>query len=198
MSCNVRVLNACVNTDCLDIESNNMYLAKKCSYNYLSDDYTTLNHGDHYIKVYKTDKKHYPILNAYTKFPQDSYHTIVASGIKDDINLFVVPDAHYPINSTKAYIRFVNLSPDAEALDFRFTDDGFIMVNDVRYKETTQYYPATPDTYTVRVYLAGTNIEVLEVPHFTLRRGRVYTIYILGSVHDLYSMRYKFSTDGRY
>ncbi|MFZ5942851.1 MAG: DUF4397 domain-containing protein [Bacillota bacterium] len=197
MSCNIRVLNACVNTECLDIHSNNQILADQCSYKYISD-YIILDSGDHIFKVNKSSNKHYPILKAYTKLVDDSCHTIVASGIGDDINLFVVPDAHVSFHTDKAYIRFVNLSPDADALDFRFTNNNFIMVNDVEYKEVTQYYPASPGTYTVRGYLAGTKIEVLEVPNFTIRRGRGYTIYIVGSVKNLYTMGYIFCPDGRY
>ncbi|NLT94438.1 MAG: DUF4397 domain-containing protein [Clostridia bacterium] len=193
MGCNVRVINAC-HDFCLDFYTNDLPLKESCSYKYLSD-YTSMNPGDHIINVYKSGNKHYPILKAYTKLVDPSCHTIVATGPKSDLSIFLVPDAHIPIATDKAYIRFVNLAYSTN-LDFTFTDGGFIMANNIEYKEVTQYYPATPGTYTVHAYISGTKHLVKEVPNVTLRRGRAYTIYIMGSMQYRNTMDHIFCVDG--
>ncbi|KJS21065.1 MAG: hypothetical protein VR72_12160 [Clostridiaceae bacterium BRH_c20a] len=194
MGCNVRFLNACPGPRCLDIYTNNQLLKDNCSYKYLSD-YTNVDSGDHSIKVYKSGNKHYPILNAYTKLMDTSCHTIIASGQNSDMSLFLVPDAHVPVTTAKAFLRFVNLA-DSPDLDFTFTDGAFIMVNDIEYKEATQYYPVTPGTYTVKVYISGTKQLLTEVPNFTLRRGRSYTLYVLGLMSDWNLMGHIVCSDG--
>lgn len=194
MSCNVRIINACPGPHCLDFYTNELPLKEKCSYKYLSD-YTNINPGDHIINVYKTGNKHYPILKAYTKLVDPSCHTIIGSGPESDLSIFLVPDAHIPIHTDKAYMRFANLAYSS-SLDFTFSDGGFIMVNNIDYKEVTQYYPATPDTYTVNVYISGTKHLLKQIPNVTLRRGRAYTIYILGSMKHRDMMGHIFCADG--
>jgi hypothetical protein len=194
MSCNIRVINACPGPNCLDFYTNNLPIKENCSYKYLSD-YKNIEPGEHIFHVYKSGNKHYPILKAYSKLVDSSCHTIVASGHDSDLSIFLVPDAHIPMNTNKAYMRFANLAYST-SLDFTFSDGGFIMVNDIDYKEVTQYYPATPDTYTVRAYISGTNHLLLEVPNVTLRRGRAYTIYITGSMMHRDMVGHIFCSDG--
>lgn len=194
MSCNVRILNACPGPRCLDIYSNDLLLKENCSYKYLSD-YIHVDSGDHIFKVYKSGNKYYPILKGYTNLVDTSCHTIIASGQESDMSLFLVPDAHVPVATNKAFLRFANLA-DSPDLDFTFSDGGFIMVNDINYKEVTQYYPVTPGTYTVNVYISGTKQLLMQVPNFTLRRGRSYTIYILGLMSDWNLMHHIICADG--
>ncbi|MGI6226220.1 MAG: DUF4397 domain-containing protein [Peptococcales bacterium] len=196
MNCNIRVLNACPGPKCIDLYTNNMLLKDNCSYKYLSD-YINVYSGDHVFNVYKSGNKHYPILKGYTKLVGKSCHTLVVTGQPSDMSLFVVPDAHVPVATGKAFLRFVNLV-DAPDLDFTFTDGGIIMVNDIEYKEWTQYYPVTPGTYTVKVYVSGTKQLLMEVPNFTMQRGRSYTIYILGLMSDWNLMGHILCPDGVY
>lgn len=194
MGCNVRVINACPGPRCLDYYTGELPLKKNCSYKYFSD-YKSVEPGDHIFKVYKTGNKYYPILKAYTNLVDSSCHTLVTSGHESDMSIFLIPDAHIPLHTDKAFMRFVNLT-DAPDLDFTFSDGGFVMVNDIEYKEVTQYYPVTPGTYTVKVYISGTKQLLMEVPNFTLRRGRSYTIYIVGLMSDWNLMDYILCTDG--
>ena len=168
MSCNIRVINACPGPNCLDFYTNNLPIKENCSYKYLSD-YKNIEPGEHIFHVYKSGNKHYPILKAYSKLVDSSCHTIVASGHDSDLSIFLVPDAHIPMNTNKAYMRFANLAYST-SLDFTFSDGGFIMVNDIDYKEVTHISCNTRYLHCKSLYFE-TNHLLLEVPNVTLRRG---------------------------
>jgi len=195
MSSKLRILHACPQGEIFDFLNNDCLLCQKVAYKDCTEYYEVIS-GDQNFKICKPQKHYYPLVNGYTYLPDNSYHTLIASGKTGDLSLFVVPDAHVPIISNKAFIRFVNLAPDSPTLKFTFTDDAFVMVDDIEYKEVTQYYPVTPSTYTMKVRLAATDQVILTIYNVTLRSERFYTIYILGMVKEYPAPTYLICADG--
>jgi hypothetical protein len=79
-----------------------------------------------------------------------------------------------------ASIRFVNLSPDAPAVDL-VVKNGATVVSNKGYKKHSSFVPvAGGTTYTFEVHQAGTGTVLATLPTTTLTQGFVYTIWLQG------------------
>jgi hypothetical protein len=80
----------------------------------------------------------------------------------------------------KASIRFVNVSPDAPAVDL-VVKGGAVVVSNKSYKGHSSFVPITGETtYTFEVHQAGTATVLATLPTTTLKAGFVYTIWLQG------------------
>ena len=80
----------------------------------------------------------------------------------------------------KASIRFVNLSPDAQAVDL-VIKNGATVVSNKTYKGHSSFVPITGGTtYTLEVHRAGTATVLATLPTTTLRTGFIYTVWLQG------------------
>ena len=161
---------------CLDGWCSNRPLWKHCSSNSCSQ-YYDIDYGSHSIIICHSDN-HCPSYNSYAYLPENSFNTLVASG-SDRINLFVTPDGlKVPCGTNKAYIRFINLAYDEPCLDFRFSDGVLAIARNIKYQETTNYYPITASTYTMQVFRCGGSKPLLYTKSVTLKPDQSYTFYI--------------------
>ncbi|ERJ12975.1 DUF4397 domain-containing protein [Haloplasma contractile] len=88
------------------------------------------------------------------------------------------------VQTNRAYVRFVHLSPNAPSVDITLPN-GPALFSDVTFEETTEYIEVRPATYTLQVRPArNTNQVVLSVPNVTLEPGKVYTVYAVGLLNE--------------
>jgi uncharacterized protein DUF4397 len=76
-------------------------------------------------------------------------------------------------------VRVLHASPNAPAVDIKLADDS-IVLQDVSYKEVTNYFCVSAGTYNFKVTLTGSNDVVLTVPNVKLDPNYTYTIYAVG------------------
>jgi Domain of unknown function (DUF4397) len=82
--------------------------------------------------------------------------------------------------SGKANIRFVNMSPDAPAVDLA-VQGGAVLVTNRAFKGFSSFAPVTGNTtYTLEVRQAGTNTVLATLAGVQLYSGFVYTIWLRG------------------
>ena len=181
MPSRIRLLHGCPAHAQLNGFCGDTPIGQNIAYNGCSD-YRDIDYGSHHLAVYLPQAVQQPLATAYTFIPENSYHTAVFGGMRDNPSMFVVPDGYtQSFGSDRAFLRFVNLALDAPCLDFRFTDGAFGIANNIRYQDVTQYYPVTPSTYRMQAMVCDSNFVVLDVPAITLAAGRSYTLYITGS-----------------
>jgi hypothetical protein len=156
--------------------------------------YHQIDHGKIVIRLCPP-KKHYSILDAYTYVAENSFHTAVVTGLNGNLSLFVVPDAYIPLTQNKAFIRFVNLAPDKN-LDFIVYDGSAVTINNVSYREATDYYMLKSDTYNIAARISGTNNIFLTIKDAFLAENRFYTIYVFGHVRNSNLPGYLIFPDG--
>lgn len=197
MSSKIRLFHACPQTQYLDCYCGSQPICQSTNYCGCTE-YCEIDYGSHNVIVCQPQNQYRPLVDAYAYLPDAGYHTAIATGCADDMNLFIVPDAYTPMGSNKACVRFVNLAYDAPCLDLRFMDGAFVIANNIQYKEVTQYYPVTPSTYRMQACLCNTNHVVLTASSVTLQAGCFYTIYITGSVYQQPQCCHTLCTDGRY
>ncbi|HMG90147.1 MAG TPA: DUF4397 domain-containing protein [Chryseolinea sp.] len=79
-----------------------------------------------------------------------------------------------------ARIRFINLSPDSEALQLRIKDVALALTVGQSFTDASQFMDLEAKTYDFEITSAGT--KVLELPGSVLQDGWFYTIYVIGYV----------------
>ena len=92
--------------------------------------------------------------------------------------LLLIDDLTTPA-SGKSHIRFINLSPDAPAIDITLTD-GTIMFGDVVFKEVIGFTSFDAGSYSLQIRTAGTSDVVLELGNHTFATGKIYTVFTRG------------------
>jgi len=96
------------------------------------------------------------------------------------LELVMLTDSISQPTSNNANIRFVNLSPDAPAVDLGVKGSAAIITNKA-YKGYSSFLPILGNTnYTFEVRQAGTNTVLATLPAQNISSGSVYTIYFYG------------------
>jgi hypothetical protein len=94
-----------------------------------------------------------------------------------NMDVLLVKDEISEISTEKAFIRFINLSPDAPALDLSVTDGETLISNNV-YKSASAFQSIDPKTYSFDLKANGVVKTVLAEQ--TLVAGQYYTIISRG------------------
>jgi hypothetical protein len=110
---------------------------------------------------------------SYSVFAVDAVANISPLVLNDDLTAPAAGNAH---------VRFVHLSPDAQAVDITLTD-GTVVFGNRSFKEFTPFTPLGAGTYNLEVRLAGTTTTVLPLPGIVLEDGKIYTVFARGFVN---------------
>jgi len=82
-----------------------------------------------------------------------------------------------------AHIRLLNASPDTPAVDISVNDA--LITRGLAYKSFTEYMPAAPGAYTIRVMPEGLNSVLATLETIDLMDGGIYTLAVTGTETDL-------------
>jgi len=82
-----------------------------------------------------------------------------------------------------AHIRILNASPNAPAVDVFVNDQ--LVADDLAYTAFTEYMPAEPGIYSIRVMPTGLNSVLATLEQAELLPGEIYTMAVIGVETDL-------------
>jgi len=106
-------------------------------------------------------------------------YSIFLSGTPNKTDFILLKDTVNQPAAGKANIRFVDLSPDAPAVDLVLNDT--VKVANKSYKGFSTFIPVTGDKlYTIKVRQQGTNTVLATLNNVTLNANLVYTIMLTG------------------
>jgi hypothetical protein len=108
--------------------------------------------------------------HAYSIFVVDNYQ---------HADLLVIEDTGEP-GSGQAMVRFLNLSPDAPAINLSNDDSGTPLFSNQSFKATTAFKPVTAGTFDLRITSTDGAQELLNIPDATFVAGRYYTVIVRG------------------
>lgn len=84
------------------------------------------------------------------------------------------------LGSTKAFVRFINLSPNAPALNLT-VKDGEVVVSDKAYKTNSEFIEIEPKAYVFQIKDKATGATATaELESIELKAGKSYTIMATG------------------
>lgn len=144
-------------------------------------DYMAVPAGTYNVKVYATGDATTPVINTDVTVDAGTSYTIAASGFVGDNSLIAYPFADEPaLESGRALVRVVHLSPDAPAVDVA-PDGAAALISNLAFPDATDYAALDPATYDLEVRLAGTMTVALDLDPLELEAGKAYSVFAIGS-----------------
>jgi len=171
------VTHASPNAPNVDILVNDAVVATNVPY-LASLAYTELNAGNNRIRVNVTGTST-TVIDATLPFDADKNYSIFAIDSVSKISAIRLDDDLTAPAAGKTHVRFVNLSPNAPAVDIAFAG-GAVLFPNYSFKQFSAFTPINAGTYNLEMRLAGTSTVVLSLPGVTLVDGKILTVYARG------------------
>lgn len=178
----IRLFHASPGTPAVDIYANGIPIMQGLAYKEYTQ-YLPVPAGNYNITVYPSGQTANPVLNTNLFIPQNTIFNITAIGTLPNISLYPIPEPVAAQNFGRACIRFINLSPNAPAVDVKFSN-GTNVFNNVGFKDITNYACTPAGSYSFTVSPVGKDNTVLTVPTIKLDPNNYYTIYAVGQAGE--------------
>jgi hypothetical protein len=103
-------------------------------------------------------------------------------GLSDDISLQAINDSKRWLARNRAYVRFVQLSPNAPTMDAYWNDA--LVLAELNYQDVSRYLQTEAGSYNLKMRDSLSGANLVESPDVTVENGKAYTIYIVGDMND--------------
>lgn len=193
-----RLLHASPDTPPVDIYVNGNLIVKNLSYKQFAGYYTVAPCRYH-IQIFTAGKGEVLIAEGCFEICPRSAVTFALIGCT--VCLLAIQEVYaickHMRARCKAYVRFVNLSPNSHVLDVAFTG-GTTLFRSVPYRAHTRYIPVEPGIYAFQLKPAGSGMAGLTMPTVTIEQGKAYSVYAVGLVGGEPPLETISSIDGNY
>lgn len=116
-------------------------------------------------------------------FQQDKAYSLFVVDSLQQLDVLVVKDSLALPAAGKTRIRFVNLSPDAPAVDLATTGtSGATQFSNVAFRGVTEFQDLAAGTHSFQVKSTGSGTVLKSASNIELSAGRIYTFVIRGFV----------------
>jgi hypothetical protein len=141
--------------------------------------YVTIFAGKLPVAVYN-DVTGKPILTDTIQFDQNAGYSLFLCNTVSKPQLFLLPDTLLQPSAGNSGIRFVDLSPDAPAVDL-VVQGGAKLASNVTFKGHSIFIPVKGDMfYTLEVHAAGTSTVLATLSNSKYQTIFLYTVYFHG------------------
>ena len=142
--------------------------------------YGTLTSGEHTLK-FTTESNTDALLTKTITMEDNGIYSAFLIDRAENMDLLVVKDDLSTASTEKAFVRFINLSPDAPSLDLSVAE-GEALISGKTYKSASSFQTIDPNTYTFNIKDQSTGLTIATVANQELTAGRYYTIISKGMV----------------
>ena len=174
----ITVLQALPDQNPLDVVIDNTRVNQSGFYYGESSGYITLTTGNGTV-VFYDDVTSKPILADTINFVAYTNYSLFLVSAANKPAAFLLTDTLTKPAAGNASVRFVDVSPDAPAVDL-VVKGGSTLVSNRSFKGFSSFAPITPNTYTFEVHQAGTATVLATMPNVKLNANYVYTIWFHG------------------
>jgi len=176
----VRVIHASPDAPAVDVLVNNVVVIEDLSFGNVTP-YTSLAGGTYSVKVRPANSSGPDVISTQLQVKGSRDYTVAAVNKVAEIQAEVFQDNNRLNRDNKAKLRVVHLSPGAGAVDIALKN-GAVLVQNLSYRNESDYLRLAPGTYSLEVRVAGTNQVVLDIPNVSVTGGNVYQVYAVGLV----------------
>lgn len=177
----IRFLNASTAETRVDIYANGRRVAADLRYQDFTE-YMKVLPGWYRIAVYRTGTVTEPLTVLRLQVQANGIYTVAVTGLAEEISSLTIEDSSRILSPNRAYIRFVQLSPTAPAMDVYWDDK--LVLSDLRYEEISRYLMSSTGSHTLKLRDTETGQLLLTHPDVNLKGGKAYTVYVVGSRAD--------------
>jgi hypothetical protein len=140
--------------------------------------YLSLNASNHQIKFTTASDAQSLLTKTLTINKNTAYSFFLIDKDTSLDGLLITDDMANP-TTDKAYVKFINLSPDAPALDLNIVG-GTSLVTSKAYKTSSTFVAVDPKTYAFEIKTSTTGLVKTTLNDVVLTGGRYYTIISRG------------------
>jgi len=177
----ITVINASPNSPTLEFVLDNQRV-QEFSYPDKKIPYFAAFSGSRMARIYEAGNLNLPLYELELRLMQGNYYSLFISGNKNALGSLMVEDDLSPTTPGNAKIRFINLSPDAPALDFKIDDDN-ILASNKKFREYTGFQELKAGDY--NAIIESHDGDAANEPFdLTVEDGKIYTIWAKGLVES--------------
>ncbi|MGN0136945.1 DUF4397 domain-containing protein [Anaerotignum sp.] len=177
----IRFMNASPGETRVDIYVNGRKVASNLLYRNFTE-YMKVFPGWYRIAVYAAGTIRNPLTVTTLQVQANSITTLAVIGLAGDISTLAINDSRRFLNRNRAYVRFVQLSPNAPTMD-AYWDDALV-VSELNYEDISRYMTATPGSHNLKMRDSLSGANLVEHPDVQVEGGKAYTIYVVGDITD--------------
>ncbi|KAF5076815.1 DUF4397 domain-containing protein [Anaerotignum sp.] len=185
--------NALVSVPAIDIYINGKKVVSDLKYSEFTEYYLVFP-GYYRIQIFEAGKTEDEFSTTVINLIGYRIYTVTISGLEDHACLLLVNDCIYPVPEDYAYLRFVQISPNAPLLKVYFDDN--LVLTELDYREISRYLSTTAQVHdiTFRDYIS--DHILLEVHNFSMENETAYTAYTLGDFFSEEGLQIVIAKDG--
>ncbi len=137
--------------------------------------------GNHDIK-YTTASSVQSVLTKQISLTKDKIYSVYLIDKNDKMDALVITDDASVSSTTKAFVKFINLSPDAPALSLDIAEGANLFASKT-YKTGTEFVQVDPKTYNFNIKDSATGAIKTTLKDVEFAAGRYYTIISRGMLN---------------
>jgi len=141
--------------------------------------YSTLTAGDHTVK-FTTETDPTALLTKTITVDENKAYSFFIINRKEDMDGLLVSDSPESYSTEKAFVRFINLSPDAPALNLSLSNGTQDLISNKSYKEVSSFMEIDPGAYSFSAKNEAQNEVKASLDNAVLVAGYYYTIMSIG------------------
>jgi len=141
--------------------------------------YLTFYTGDRNLKFGPFGASNIVVDTTVTLEDEKTYSIFVVDEFTN-ASLLILNDNSEAPASGKAKVRFINLSPDGEAVLLRVKGESTSLTEEESFKEATDFFEVDAKTFDFEVISASNSEAKLQIPSVELQEGWFYTILVRG------------------
>jgi len=153
--------------------------------------YNNLNPGTYNIK-FTTSGRPESVLTKSTTLIQNTYFSYFLINRSSNLDGLLITDDLSAISTTNTFVRFINLSPDAPALDVVINGGATVTTNKL-FKEASTFTSLVAGTFTFDIKDKTSGTVLASLPGSVLAAGSHYTIIARGLITPANSNEHPFS-----
>ncbi|MBQ3615172.1 MAG: DUF4397 domain-containing protein [Anaerotignum sp.] len=177
----IRFLNASPGEQRVDIYVNGRKVADSLLYREFTE-YMKVFPGWYRIAVYAAGTRRNPLTVTTLRIRANDIITMAVTGLSGDISTQTINDSRRWLGGNNAYVRFVQLSPNAPAMD-AYWDDALVLA-ELNYGDVSRYLQTTAGSHNLKMRDSLSGANLVESPDVSVENGKAYTIYIVGDIND--------------
>ncbi len=177
----IRFFNASPGEQRVDVYVNGRKIATSLLYRDFTE-YMKVFPGWYRVAVFAAGTRTNPLTVTNIQVLPNQIYTAALIGLTDETDLQVINDTRRVLNPNRAYVRFVQLSPNAPQMD-AYWDDALV-VSELDYQDVSRYLATSPGTHNLKMRDTLSGANLVEHPNIELEGGKAYTIYVVGDLYD--------------
>jgi len=177
----IRFLNASPGEQRVDIYVNGRKVVSNLLYRNFTE-YMKVFPGWYRIAVYSAGTKTNPLTVTTLRVQANDIITMAVIGLAGDISTQAINDSRRWLSRSQSYVRFVQLSPNAPAMD-AYWDDALVLA-ELNYQDVSRYLQTAAGSHNLKMRDSLSGANLVESPDVTVENGKAYTIYIVGDIND--------------